>query len=400
MIDSFRYEGAPPKGRDLRWDSEVPGFGVRIFPSGEVSFFVTFRALGRQRTMGLGLHGTVTLQQAREMARAAKVEVMRGKDPLDDRRRRHTGKTFGELAAAYRKNHLPHKRSARDDESMLDGHLKRWENLPLASIKRPDVAQLYRQVGETAPIRANRVLSLLSKMFNLAKEWGYLAETAPNPAKGVKRVFKEVKRRRFVTPDEMPRLAAAIELEPNPYIRVAIWLYLLTGLRRSELLRARWKDVDFVRKELRVPVTKSGEPHVVPITPHMEKLIKGLRKRARNPYVFPGHRRGHHLVEIKRSWETIRTNAGIPDVRIHDLRHTLASWLVSGGASLALAGRVLNHSSPAVTDRYAHFMTAPVALALEGHEKQLLAAASKKKEPAHHASPSSTPPAPSEGASD
>src|SRR5262249_7977343 len=166
------------------------------------------------------------------------------------------------------------------------------------SITRTDVAALHRKVGQGTPYEANRLLALLRKMFELARRWGFVPENAANPAHNIDK-FKEHKRDRWVTHEELPRVTAAIAQEPNLYVRAALWLYLLTGVRKTELLKSRWEDVDLVRCELRLPETKAGRTHYVPLSPPAVALLERMPRVAGNPYLLPSTKApGHHLVNI------------------------------------------------------------------------------------------------------
>ncbi len=371
-IDGMKFEGASATARDLRWDDELPGFGVRVWPSGKKTFFLVYRHLGRQRYLSIGQHGVLTLHQARELGRAAKTRVLSGKDPLEERQARNHGKTFGDLAAEYLTRHAAHKRSGKDDGYDLAKHvLPYWKGRPLASIRRADVALLHSRISEGAPIRANRVIALLSSMMNLAKQWGYLGENAANPAQGIKR-NKEQARRRQLNPEEIVRLLVEIEKEPHLFVRAALKFYLLTASRKTEVLRLKWADVDFSGRVVTLRDTKNGEPKPLPLTTHLETLLRGLPRIAKNPYVFCGHRKGKPLADVRSRWEEIREAAKLNDVWIHDLRRTVATWLLNAGTSFEMLGRILDHSDPKVTQRhYARFEVGAVTTTLEAHGERL-----------------------------
>lgn len=369
-IDAMSFEGKGAKGRDLRWDDEVPGFGVRVWPSGKKSYFLEYRYRGRARYLTIGPANVLTLKQARELARAEKVKVLAGRDPLGERRSRVEGKTFGELADRYLKKHAPTKKSGDEDERLIDRLLRpAFGTTMLATITPHDVQKLHERISDKTPTQANRAVSLLSKMFNLGKKWGYLAK---NPAEGIER-NKERQRERFVSPAEMKRLAAAIDGSENVFIKAVLWAYLFTGARKSELLRLRWEDIDFDRREVMLRDTKAGNTHILPLTTHLEAQLRELPRIKGNPYVFCG-RKGSHLVSIDNAWADIRRAAKLEDVWIHDLRRTVATWIVGNGYSLALVQNVLNHANPQTTQRYARFQLEPAAKALEDHGNRLRAA--------------------------
>jgi integrase len=267
------------------------------------------------------------------------------------------------------------KKSGDEDQRRINAYvLPKWGSLKARTITRPDIEALHRTIGKRAPYQANRVLALLSKMFELARRWGFVPEGHSNPARDIDR-FTEAKRDRWVSADELPRLAQAINEEPNASARAALWLYLLTGARKTELLTARWCDVDWTRAELRLPDTKAGRVHYIPLSPPAVALLRDLPQTEGNPYVLPGKLPGAHLVNISKPWGRVRAAAGVEDVRLHDLRRTVGSWLAQSGNSLHLIGRVLNHSNQSTTAVYARFGEDSVRAALDQHGARIMGVA-------------------------
>lgn len=384
VIDTAAYQGAG-NARCVLWDSEVPGFGLRIFPSGKKAFLLSYRVQGRKRLMTIGTYGVLTLDQARTNARAllAKVET-ESADPLADRRRDAQGETLRDLCTAYMERHGNAKKSSSEDQRRIDKHLLPvWGSLKVRAITQADVAALHAKIGKTRPYEANRTLALLSKMFELARRWGFVPKDHSNPARDIDR-FKEHKRDRWITPEELPRLAQAINEEPNEVARYALWLYLLTGARKGELLQARWEHIDWSRAELKLPDTKAGRVHYIPLSSPALTLLREIPREDGNPYILPG--RGPRskkdageresqpapLVNISKPWSRVRKAAGVEDVRLHDLRRTVGSWLAQSGNSLHLIGRVLNHSNQSTTAVYARFGEDSVRAALEQHGTRLM----------------------------
>ncbi len=203
-------------------------------------------------------------------------------------------------------------------------------------------------------VRLADELGELSKMIECAKLWGYVKDQQFNITKGV-RTFKEEKRDRWVTPEELPKLAQAINEEENIYGRYGLWLYLLTGLRRDELLPIKHDDIDKVRKILTITEIKSGSRHYLPISAPVLKIIEQVPVQDGNPYLLPGKVAGQHLVNIEKIWFRVREKAGLFSedkykvVRLHDLRRSVGSWLAQSGNSLHLIGRVLNHANATTT---------------------------------------------------
>ena len=368
-LDRLEYDPQGPTTQIVYDGSDLPGFGVRVFPSGVKSFVVWYRTgKGKKRLHTVGKYGPFTIQQARDLARKALLEAKTGADPLEERREARRGDTVRDFASVYIERHAKkHKKSWRDDQRRLNTYvIPALGQRKLADVKRSDVARLHGNIGDTKPYEANRVLALLAVAFNKAAEWGYLPEEAPNPAVRVQR-FREKSRDRWVKPNELPELLKAIEAEPNIYIRAAFKLYLLTGLRRSELLGLQWKDVDFTRKELRLEDTKAGRSHVVPLSAPAIEIFRSLPKQLGNPYVLPGQLHGRPLVNVAKPWGRIRKAAGLEAVRLHDLRRTVGSWMAAGGASLPLIGKVLNHSNASTTQVYARLAEDAAREVLEKH---------------------------------
>ena len=368
-IDRLAWNPDGPKIQ-LHADGEIPGFWVRVYPTGKKAFVLRYRPEGaaQPKMLTVGAYRVLTLEQARKLARTELLKVKSGADPQAERRKARLASDVRGLADVYLERHAKaRKKSWKEDERRLNKYvLPALGSRKIADVKRADVARLHTRIGDTKPYEANRVLALVAVMFNKAAEWGLLDEGAPNPAARVQ-PFKERSRDRWITPTELPKLVEAIEAEPNPYIQAAFRLYLLTGLRRNELLGLQWKDVDFERRELRLDDTKAGRSHVVPLSAPALEVLRSLPRTIGNAYVLPGHIRGKPLVNVSKPWQRIRKRAGMEDVRLHDLRRTVGSWLAAGGASLPLIGKVLNHSNASTTQVYARLAEDATRTALEQH---------------------------------
>ena len=246
------------------------------------------------------------------------------------------------------------KKSWKDDRNRIDSHiLPAWKNTPISAITKNDVSKLHKKIGGRAVYEANRTLALIKRMFNLAIEWELL-EPPVNPAIGIK-PFREIKRDRWLNPEEVSRLLKALQKEKNIYARSAFWLYLLTGLRKTELLTVKWDDIDITRAELRLPDTKSGKSHYLPLSKPAIEILSHIPKIDGNPFVLVGLKKESHLVNISKAWYRVKKNAEIENVRLHDLRRTVGSWLAQSGKSLHLIGSILNHQDQKTTQVYAHF---------------------------------------------
>ena len=421
-LDSFKYEGTN-NSRDVRWDDLLPGFGVRIYPSGKKAFVLSYRVAGRKRMFTIGRYGVYTLIEAQDEARNYLRNVTKNNDPLDERQRKAKGETVKDLCDEYMERHAkPRKKSWADDQARINNYiLPAWGSRKADSIKRFDMANMHSKLGKDGhPYGANRILRLVSKIYSLARQWGYVPDDYPNPSRDIE-LFKEHKRDRWVTPAELPKLIEAINIEGNVSARNALWLYLLTGVRKSELLKSKWSDIDWDRKELKLPDTKAGRTHYVPLSEPAMSILREIPRIKGNPYILPGKKEKSHLVNIDKPWIRAKSLAttllfldeedtplaeliqslknklqrqptlpeiikaadfelptGLQDVRLHDLRRTVGSWMAQSGNSLHLIGKVLNHSNQSTTAIYARFAEDQTRNALEQHGKQIMGVANNK----------------------
>lgn len=380
----------PVHGQRFLRDAKVQGLALRISRGGSKAWVWEGRARGRVRRVTLGRHPAVSLPNARTKALAMAAAVADGRDPAAERARQRGELTFGAFAETYLERHAtPRKRSAGEDQRMLRdvlppnaGDEKRgpspipstWKNRRLSDITRAEVAQLHARLQRDRGLyTANRVLALLRTMFNLAERWGTFH--AENPVAGI-RMFREEKRDRFLNPDELKRTLAAIDEEPDWRWKAYFKLSLLLGPRRSELLSARWVDIDLQTFTWRLPTTKAGRSHLLPLPTAAVAILESLPSRAQSEWLFPSSTAASgHLEEPKKAWQRIRSQADVKDVRIHDLRRTLGSWLAANRYGLPLIGRVLNHSQPSATAIYARVDLEPVRAALEANAQAMLGTA-------------------------
>jgi integrase len=370
-IDQFTYAG----GWDVRWDSDVTGFGVRIYPTGKKSFVLSYRSRGgsrRKRLMVIGPFGVLTLQQARELAKTHLAEVIAGNDPLDDKNRTRARRSVGELMHAYIETHAKvHKKTWKEDERRLKCHVpSNWITRFPGEITRTQIQAVHSQIGLTAPYEANRVLALFKTLFKFARLEGFVEETAPNPAEGIK-PYKEISRDRYATEGEVKAFLAAIDTVSNIYIRALFWLYLLSGARKSELLARRWEDVDFENRRILAGTTKSGKPQFLPLNAQAIAILQAIPCLDDNPHVFPGRKQGCHLVNIGKAWRKLRVTAGVGDLRLHDLRRTVGSWMSQSGTELNTIKHALRHQDLSTTLIYARLRDDDAAHALEEHGKRV-----------------------------
>ncbi|PID64350.1 MAG: integrase, partial [Gammaproteobacteria bacterium] len=376
--------------KQIWWDTELSGFGVRVYPTNKKSFVITYRHNRRKRIKVIGNCDLLTVTQARDKARRDLVGLLDGIDPLDSRDSMRDAMLFSDFAEMYMNRYSkPHNKGWKSDESRIRVHLlPRFGKRTVESITADDVQKMHLEIGyeKENPGNANRIRRMLSSMFTKAEEWGIVPEGRKNPAKGKKHGskgagiedFPEKERDRYVSKEELPTLIAAIE-EEDVYARSAIWLYLLTGFRKSELLSAKWEQIDMEQGQFILPDPKNNKPLYHPLSEGAKAVLSGIPRMEGNPYIFCGRSPGKPLSDIKSHWSRVRQRTGFTDLRIHDLRRTMGSWLVQAGNSLYLVGKILNHKDIRTTERYARFAQDDLKTALDQTGSNMMGIAGKIK---------------------
>jgi integrase len=385
----------PLKGLRFVWDDKITGFGVRVTANGTKAFVFRYVAGGRggkERLWTIGQHGEApkwSVAAARAKADDIAAELRNtGRGPFErqdlDRQAAEAEAArpdVARLCADYLERHAPRKRdrSAATDRSMISRYLLAGDRYDLSVDELPplgtkrvdavtvrDVEDLHNALKAT-PYQANRVLALLSKMFNLAVKWGWRAD---NPAKGIER-FPEERRERWLDCEELRRLAGALDEMASRFPRAVncIRLLLLTGSRKHEAFAAEWGHIDFQRGVWVKPSshTKQKKAEHVPLSAPTLALLAEMKAGSvpGEKYLFPGDVPGNHITDIKKAWALICDKAELDDVRLHDLRHSFASHLVSSGMSLEIVGKLMGHTQVATTKRYAHLADTPLREATE-----------------------------------
>ena len=350
----------PEKGNRILYDTEVKGFGIRITKADAKAFVLNYRINGRERRATIGAYPDWSVSTARKEAMRLKRNVDLGEDPVGDREAERRAATIADMCRRYLDEHAIKNRasSQRNSRALIKNNiLPKIGKRKVADIRHADVDALHRSLSAT-PYQANRLIALLSKMFNLAIKWEWIDK---NPATGIEK-YDEAKRERYLRTDEYVRLAAALEEYPDKRVTNAIRLLLLTGARKSEVFKATWDQFDLKTGIWLKPRTgtKQNKDHRVPLSDEALELLQGMRDGAVSDYLFPGNRAGEPLTEIKKAWKIICENASLDDLRVHDLRHSYASVLASSGLSLPIIGELLGHSQPQTTARYAHLLDEPL----------------------------------------
>lgn len=358
-----------PAATKIHYDGEVKGFGLRVTKAGARSFVLNYRANGVERRFTIGSYPDWQVSAARQEAMRLKRLIDQGFDPMGERHEDRAAPTMNDLCARYLAEHAPRKRetSRREDEALI----RRWikpelGNRKVADIRHVDIDALHRKItGHGTPIRANRTLALLSKMFSLAIRWEMRDD---NPARGIERNSEE-RRNRYLVGDELRRLTEALTAYPVLSSANAIRLLLLTGARRGEVLAATWSQFDIEAGIWVKPAanTKQRREHRIPLSAPVKQLLAGIKASAgSSEFLFPAASSATgHLTDIKKAWTSVCKLAGLTGVRTHDLRHSYASMLASSGLSLPVIGALLGHTQPGTTARYSHLFDDPLRAATE-----------------------------------
>ncbi len=368
-IDAMVYRGEQrtyPSGKvgwtqDFRWCPDLDGFGVQVFPTGRVSFVIRFARGRRDGRRVLGQYGRdLTLEQARRKAREVFAEVAKGASPPASRRLPGTSERMTVAAVVERylawagssKRPRRPKRSStiRNERLFLCAHVvPTIGNLDIRRVEAGDIEKV-RGLLADRPTSWAQVRALLSSSFKYAANEEKL--DVGNLALEVPLLPLPEDRDRSLSRDEIRRLGKALrDLEdrfPRPV--AAVRLLLLTGLRKREVLDLRWSDVDAERGLIRIRASKTGARDA-PLTEPAAELLAGIPRDAGSEFVFPG-RDGRPLQRIERAWREIRAEAGLPDLRIHDLRHVHGSRAGDANLSPFVVAGMLGHRQVSTTERY------------------------------------------------
>lgn len=374
-------EGLDKREKDyIVFDTELPGFGIRVMPSGKRFFLIQYRRHGRTRRVMIGQFGPVTAEIARKEAIRMLGDV-RGSDgdPAAIRDRERQSATMPELGARFLTEYV----TVRCKPS-TQAEYKRCVELfinpffgkqRVRSVSTADVAEMHGAHSHI-PYQANRTLGVLSKMMNLAETWG-IRDKHTNPCEDVER-YPEYKRERFLLPKEMKRLGEVLSQfeadgSESKYAVAAFRLLLLTGCRLSEIQTLRWEYVDLDEAQLNLPDSKTGAK-TIHLGDASVRILENLPRVDDNPYVIVGKFEASHLTDLQRPWRRIRKEAGLDNVRIHDLRHTFASGGLLVGEGLPMIGKLLGHTQVQTTARYAHLANDPIKAAASKISERLAAA--------------------------
>jgi integrase len=411
----------------VAWCGTLPGFGVSVRPSGSKSFIAQYDFGGRRgvtRRVTIGAYGKPwTVDQARKEADAILRKAKMGIDHADAKAKRRAELTVAELCDEYLRDGCDHKKDSTvsTDKGRIERHIKPLlGQMKISDVRRGDIEKFMRSVatGKTATDEktgkhgraivtggkgaATRTVRLLGGIFSYAVKQDYLKA---NPRAGVK-VYADGKGERFLSPDEITRLGDALrEAETvglpwqlkegpkakhtpkkggdqretvSPYAIAAIRLLILTGCRAGEILGLQWSHVDLERGILNLPTSKTGAKKVL-IGAAALKVLADLPHVADNPYVIVGEAKDKPRSDLKRPWKRLTMHAQLPNLRLHDLRHSYASVGAASGMGLGVIGKLLGHASTATTARYSHLADDPLRRASDAISATIAASLNEAK---------------------
>ncbi len=344
-------------------DQEVKGFILELTAAGRGTYALRSKdSNGKQRCLKIGVRPVISLAEARARAIQLKAEVQLGADPHKEKQAQ---KEVPTLRVFVEEQYLPYikprKRSYKDDENRLRQHiLPRFGERKMNSITRKEIVDFHsdlRALG-LAPATCDRFLSLFRYALNLAKNWGVITN---NPATEISLFLEPNEVENYLNDEQLSRLLAVLQTYHNRPVAQLFLFLLSTGSRLNEAMTATWEQLDIAQATWRIPasISKSKRVRSIPLNATALKVLEEQQPDSskRSGRVFVKAHTGEPIKSVQRAWESIRKSAGVDFLRLHDLRHQYASMLVNAGRSLYEVQQVLGHSSPMVTQRYAHLTT-------------------------------------------
>lgn len=347
------------KKKENYFDTNITGFILEVRASGSMTYAVRYKdSYSRQIQHKIGGAKSISFDKAKNAAKMIRSRVVLGEDPAGEKRNKRItpslAEFFYERALPFAKG--SNKRSWRSDDSIFRNHLQpRFGNCHLDEISHQDVYEFHHAMLAKGYAKAtcNRALVLLKLLYNLGRRWKIPgAETSP--CIDISHFNANNARERYLTAEETKRLLTELDKSDNPQLKNIVSILLLTGARKRELLDAQLKDIDITRRIWTIPLSKSGKTRHIPLSDAVLSVIAHLPRWENCPYLVPNPKTLKPFTCFFRVWNTARTNAGLSDVRVHDIRHSAASFLINSNVSIFEVSKILGHSQIKTTQRYAH----------------------------------------------
>ena len=372
---AFCLAAACPYGKtkETYWDTGITGFVLEVRQSGGKTYYLRyFDQTNRQRQLKIARYEDITFAQAQKRAKRLRSEVVLNGNPAERKEQKKAIPTYETLA----KQHLEHARTYQkrpeNTQAVLEGHLiPKWGRCRLDEITGQEISKwLAEKRTAYAPATVEKFRMMLGRSFELGRQWG-IPGAQINPVRAVPRFKFDNARERYLSKGEAQRLLKACKASSNPQLWAIASLLLYTGARKSELLQAKWEHVDTAGRSWLIPDSKTGKARRVPLSSAALEVVEELVRIPNCPWLLPNPETRKPYNTIKRAWETARTEAGLPGLRIHDLRHSAASFMANAGTDLFAIGRILGHADHQSTMRYAHLANDTLLAAVEAGSKAL-----------------------------
>jgi len=366
QIDSLPATPADSLSRETEYSDEAStGLRLIVNRQGRKRFLFRYTFLGRKRSMQIGEFGPIDINCARMKVSEFKRLLA---DDIDPKQKRDEARSVLDLKEFGELHYMPYakvnKRSFKNDQSILDIHIYPiWGKKRLSEVSKHDIQRfLDKAIVGLKPGSVNRMLSQIHRMFKLAIEWGFLAQSYTNPASGIKKLKENNRRERYLSKDEFDSFITACDKEKSRTHANSLKLALISGMRIGEIISAKWSNltVEGGKGSLYLPHTKSGYSRTVVLNNAAVSIIEEQKKFREkcNPYIFQGKVKGGHIHSPKKAFIRIKDAiGGLEGLRIHDLRHSFASLIINSGATLYETQHLLGHHNPQTTTRYAHLST-------------------------------------------
>lgn len=355
------------------YDDTVPGFVLECRCTGGKTYYIRYLdRSGTQRQHKIGGYNDVTFAAAKKRAQQLRSEVVMGGDPSAQKVLIKSIPTYGDLAAKHLEFIKGSKSYASVEMCMRVHIVPKWGKTRLTDINSRSMAQWLseKRASGLAPASVEKLRVIIGRSFVLGASWD-IPGTERNPTRGIPRTPLNNGRERFLSAEEATRLREAVSASQNPQLQHIVGLLLLTGARLRELLDAKWENVDVKRRSWLIPTSKTGKPRHVPLSTPALAIIDQLPRFKDCPWLVPNPDTRLPFVSIKHAWQRAIREARLPGLRLHDLRHSAASFMVNSGVDLFAVGKVLGHASYQSTQRYSHLANDTLLKAVEaGAAKQ------------------------------